>query len=257
MTGHISTLPVFGVVPVAARARPEPRLPWSSGDEPERSNATSVEHRDATSPAAPVHAFWLAGMSCDGCTIAVTGATAPGIEDLLGGRLPGVPRLVLHHPVLSVEVGEALMRDFELAAAGELGAPYVVVYEGSVPDERIAEALGGSWSVVGTEQVGGRPRAIPTAEWLQRLAPGAAAVIAIGSCAAQGGMPALPGNCTGAMSVADFLGRAYRGAAGLPAISLSGCPPVGDSFTQLVAALLRFLNGEPLPSHLEKLTRAA
>src|SRR5215217_2880611 len=56
-------------------------------------------------PVQVVHAFWLAGMSCDGCTVSVTGATAPSVEDLLLGRMPGVPRVVLHHSVLSAEAG--------------------------------------------------------------------------------------------------------------------------------------------------------
>ncbi|MFN2456507.1 MAG: hypothetical protein ABR577_20130, partial [Pyrinomonadaceae bacterium] len=44
-----------------------------------------------------VHVFWLAGMSCDGCSIAVLGATEPSVESLLTGTLPGVPLLLLHH----------------------------------------------------------------------------------------------------------------------------------------------------------------
>lgn len=65
-------------------------------------------------PIKVVHAYWLAGMSCDGCTVAVTGATAPSVEDLLIGRLPGVPRVVLHHPVTSVESGDAFMKNMRL-----------------------------------------------------------------------------------------------------------------------------------------------
>src|SRR5437762_2621239 len=44
-----------------------------------------------TGPFEKVHVFWLAGMSCDGCSIAVLGATAPKLEDLLTGTLPGLP----------------------------------------------------------------------------------------------------------------------------------------------------------------------
>src|ERR671917_696851 len=74
-----------------------------------------------------VHVFWLAGMSCDGCSVAVTGATNPSVEDLLNGSIPGLPRAVLHHPVLSVSAGAEFVRPFREAANGELGAPYVVV----------------------------------------------------------------------------------------------------------------------------------
>lgn len=196
-------------------------------------------------PIKVVHAFWLAGMSCDGCSVAVTGATAPSVEDLLIGRLPGVPRVVLHHPVLSVEAGNAFVRNYEMAAEGELNAPYVVIFEGSVPNERLAEETGGYWCAMGSETI---PKPIPTTRWLSRMAPGAAAVIAIGTCATWGGIPAAYGNPTDAMSVMDFLGKEYLSALGLPVINVPGCSPVGDNFTETVGAILLFLNGlGPLP----------
>ena len=34
-------------------------------------------------PISEVHAFWLAGMSCDGCSIAAVGAQNPTVEQLL------------------------------------------------------------------------------------------------------------------------------------------------------------------------------
>lgn len=196
-------------------------------------------------PIKVVHAYWLAGMSCDGCSVAATGATSPSVEDLLLGRLPGVPRLVLHHPVLSVEAGEAFMKNYELAAEGRLNAPYVVIFEGSVADETLAEAMGGYWSAMG---VGSDEKMVPTATWLSRLAPGAAAVIAIGTCATWGGIPSAYGNPTGAMSVMDFLGKDYLSTLGVPIVNIPGCSPIGDNFTETVAAVLLFLNGlGPLP----------
>src|ERR1700738_4458092 len=89
-------------------------------------------------PFESVHVFWLAGMSCDGCSIAVVGATNPSVESLLSGSVAGLPKVVLHHSVLSVEAGEEFIHSYELAERGELGAPYVVIYEGSIADERIA-----------------------------------------------------------------------------------------------------------------------
>jgi hydrogenase small subunit len=196
-------------------------------------------------PVKVVHAFWLAGMSCDGCSVAVTGATAPSVEDLLLGRLPGVPRVVLHHPVTSVESGDAFVHNYHLAAEGKLNAPYVVIYEGSVANEALAAETGGYWCAMGVDAV---PNPVPTAEWLRRMAPGAAAVIAIGTCATWGGIPAAYGNPTGAMSVMDFLGKGYRSALGVPVVNVPGCSPVGDNFTETVAAILLFLQGlGPLP----------
>jgi len=202
-------------------------------------------------PIKTIHVYWLAGMSCDGCTISVAGATNPGIEGLLAGVVPAMPKVILHHPVLSVEAGAEFVRSFADAWEGKLGAPYVVVFEGSVADERIAGRTGGYFSAMGVEHVEGvaGPQPVPTATWLRRLAPGAAATIAIGTCATWGGIPSAEGNPTGAMSLMDFLGKDYRSAFGLPVINIPGCAPQGDNFTETVFAVLLFLQGlGPLPT---------
>src|SRR5262249_18734193 len=123
-----------------------------------------------------------------------------------------------------------------------------VVYEGSIADERIAARTGGYWAALGVEEVDGQSRPVPTAEWLTRLAPGAAAVMAIGTCATGGGVPAALGNGPGPLSVSGFLGAASRSAFGLPVVNVPGCAPVGDNFMETVAAVLLFLQGlGPLP----------
>jgi hydrogenase small subunit len=202
-------------------------------------------------PIKTIHVYWLAGMSCDGCTISVAGATNPGIEGLLAGVVPAMPKVILHHPVLSVEAGAEFVKSFADAWEGKLGAPYVVVFEGSVADERIAGRTGGYFSAMGAETVEGveGPQPVPTATWLRRLAPGAAATIAIGTCATWGGVPSAEGNPTGAMSLMDYLGKDYRSAFGLPVINIPGCAPQGDNFTETVFAVLLFLQGlGPLPT---------
>ena len=202
-------------------------------------------------PLKTIHVYWLAGMSCDGCTISVAGATNPGIEGLLAGVVPAMPKVILHHPVLSAEAGAEFVKPFRDAADGTLGAPYVVVFEGSVADERIADRTGGYFSAMGIEAIanGEGSHPVPTATWLKRMAPGAAATMAIGTCATWGGVPSAEGNPTGAMSVMDFLGKDYRSAFGLPVINIPGCAPQGDNFTETVFAVLLFLQGlGPLPT---------
>jgi hydrogenase small subunit len=202
-------------------------------------------------PLDEVHVFWLAGMSCDGCSIAVTGATNPSIEDLLAGAIPGVPRVVLHHPVLSIAAGAPFTRPLHAAAEGKLGAPYVVVLEGSIPDDQALPDDGSYYSAMGG---GGFDPASDTDQpnrvtgWVKALAPGAAASIAIGTCATWGGIPAAAGNPTGSMSLMDFLGKDYTSTLGVPVVNIPGCAPVGDNFTETVAAVLLFLQGiGPLP----------
>src|SRR5262247_1727869 len=223
-----------GKEPASAETQPEPQA-----------------QRLPLGPLKTVHVFWLAGMSCDGCTISVAGATNPGIEGLLAGTVPAMPKVILHHPVLSVEAGAEFVKSFAEAWEGKLGAPYVVVFEGSVADERIAGRTGGYFSAMGVEKVEGaeQPQPVPTATWLRRLAPGAAATIAIGTCSTWGGVPSAEGNPTGAMSLMDFLGKDYRSAFGLPVINIPGCAPQGDNFTETVFAVLLFLQGlGPLPT---------
>ncbi len=114
-------------------------------------------------PLKTVHVFWLAGMSCDGCTVAVAGATNPPLEHLLTGTVTGVPQVILHHPVLAVEAGEEFVANFYKAERGELDVPCVVCYEGSIADERIAAATGGYFSALGSEHLGGdKHRPIPS-----------------------------------------------------------------------------------------------
>ena len=196
-----------------------------------------------------VHAFWIAGGSCDGCSIAAVGASSPSVEDLLRGVLPGIPKVVLHHPVLSKVAGEAFIKPFRLAAEGKLEAPFVVVCEGSIMDENIAGAVGGYWSGLGSdEDEDGLPQPIPSSSWVTRMSKYAAAIIAVGTCATWGGVPAAAGNPTDACGVMDFLGEDYRSALGLPVVNLPGCAPQGDNITETIAAVLLFLHGlGPLP----------
>ncbi len=201
-------------------------------------------------PMEKVHAFWFAGLSCDGCSVAVTGATNPSVESMMMGAHPGIPRVVLHHTVINMESGPYYLQAAEQAIEGTLEAPYVVILEGSIADETIAHLQGGYWSAVGEEPWGpdGELRTVSSTEWIARLAPNAAAMLAIGTCATWGGIPAAAGNLTGAMSLMDFLGKDYRSVLGVPVVNVPGCPPVGDNFTETVAAVLYFLQGfGPLP----------
>ena len=201
-------------------------------------------------PLKKVVVFWLSGMSCDGCSISALGAIEPSVEELLTGALPGMPTVVLHHYATAIESGDHFTRALEQAANGELDAPYVIVYEGSIADENLTVA-GEPWAAEGALPIWApldERRRVPTAEWAARLAPGAAATIAIGTCATWGGIPASYGNPTASMSLMDFLGKEYRSAFGLPVINVPGCAPLGDNFTETVAVLLLFLNKQgPLP----------
>ena len=181
-----------------------------------------------------VHIIWItAGLSCDGDSVSVTAASQPSIEDVILGAIPGLPKVHLHNPVLAYEVGDEFMNYWYQAEAGELD-PFVLVVEGSIPNESIKSE--GYWAAMGTDSVTGQP--ITTCEWIDRLAPKAFGVIAIGTCAAYGGIHAMQGNPTGAMGLADYLGWKWRSAAGLPVVNVPGCPVQPDNFMETVLYLL-------------------
>ncbi len=195
-------------------------------------------------PLEKVYLFWIVGASCDGCTVATTGATHPRLEDLLRGTIPFLPRIELVHTVVSVESGAEWIENLRMACNGELDAPYMIAWEGSIMDETVSGEYG-YWMGLG-EDSDGRP--ITSLEWLDRMAPGAAAVIAVGTCATWGGIPASKGNPTNAMGVMDHLGKDYRSALGLPVVNIPGCAPIGDNVTETAVAVLMFLAGlAPLP----------
>ena len=204
-----------------------------------------------------VHVFWLSGMSCDGCTSAALGATTPSMEQLLWGAVPGVPTIVLHHPMLAEHGGDEFMEAFRLAAARQLDAPYIVVLEGSVPDDQAFPSASGYFSALGSGDFesgsGGRPTRMT--DWLYRLAPGAAACVAIGTCATWGGIPAAAGNITGSMSLMDFLGRDYKSTYGIPVVNVPGCAPIGDNFTEVLSGLLYYLQGTGPSPEFDELGR--
>jgi hydrogenase small subunit len=181
-----------------------------------------------------LHVIWLGGAGCDGCTMATLGASGPTIEDLLLGRLPDLPAITLVHPTLALASGAEYRALLETAAAGSLG-PFILVLEGSVLDE--TRAGEGSFSRLGSHE----ERPLTIASWIDRLTPRAEAVIAIGTCATWGGVPAAAGNVTGAMGLEGYLGRDFSSPTGLPIVNVPGCAPSGDAFMETLVSVLLHL----------------
>jgi hydrogenase small subunit len=195
----------------------------------------------ATEPKAPagveeVDILWISeGMSCDGDTISITAAGQPSIEDVLLGAIPGIPKVNLYNKVLSPSLGgEEYLKPFRAAARGEADLPFVLVIEGSIPNEKINGE--GYWTSFGNDEATGEPLTINW--WIDQLAPKAWGVIAIGTCATYGGIHAMAGNPTGCMGLADYLGWDFRSAAGLPIVNVPGCPVQPENFMEVLVWLL-------------------
>jgi hydrogenase small subunit len=186
------------------------------------------------SPVRDVHIVWMtAGLGCDGDSVSITAATQPSIEDVLLDAIPGLPKVHLHNPVLAYENGADFLKFWYDAWHGKLD-PFVLVVEGSIPNEKIKKE--GYWAALGTDDKTGQP--ITTNEWIDRLAPKALAVIGAGTCATYGGIHAMSGNPTGAMGLNDYLGWDWKSVAGIPIVNVPGCPVQPDNFMETVLYLL-------------------
>lgn len=202
----------------------------------------SVDPRK-TPAIAEIDVLWIsAGLSCDGDSVAITGATQPSLEDVLAGAVSWLPKVTLHHPLLAYETGDRFLAPFHDAtkrtgAPGE--RPFILVIEGSIPNEKIK--ADGYWAALGNDPVTGEP--IPTCAWIDRLAPHAWAVVAIGTCATYGGIHAMSGNPTGAMGLPDYLGWSFRSKADIPIVCVPGCPVQPDNFMETLLYLLHHAAG--------------
>jgi hydrogenase small subunit len=186
-----------------------------------------------------VHILWMtSGLGCDGDSVSITAATQPSVEEVILGAIPGLPKVHLHNPVLAYENGDDFLRYWFEAAEGRL-EPFVLVIEGSIPNEKIKSE--GYWAALGADKTTGQP--ITTNEWIDRLAPKATAVVCAGTCATYGGIHAMAGNPTGAMGVADYLGWKWKSKAGLPIVNVPGFPVQPDNFMETLLYLLYQLAG--------------
>jgi hydrogenase small subunit len=189
--------------------------------------------------AVTAHVLWITcGLSCEGDSVAMTSATNPSLEDIVRGIIPGMPRVVVHNAVIAFENGVDFMEPWWQADRGELD-PFVLVFEGSIPNEEINGD--GYWSGLGLDPSTGQP--ITTNEWIDRLAPKAAAVVAVGTCATYGGIPAMKNNPTGAMGLRDYLGWNWKSKAGIPIVNVPGCPAQPDNMTETLLYLVLQLGG--------------
>ncbi|HVM39545.1 MAG TPA: hydrogenase expression protein HypE [Acidimicrobiia bacterium] len=197
-----------------------------------------------------LHILWTSeGMSCDGDSVSMTAGTQPRIEDIVLGLIPGLPKVHVHNKVLDPSLGgEDFLRPFRQAANDELDAPFILVVEGSIPNENINGD--GYWTSMGNHPETGEPMTFN--EWIDVLAPKAWAVVAAGTCATYGGIHAMAGNPTGCMGLTDYLGADFRAQSGLPIVNVPGCPIQPDNFMETMAWLLFHAAGVAPPIPLDE-----
>ncbi len=160
--------------------------------------------------------IWLNAANCTGCTISLSNLFSDSgptdIADLLFNTID-----LVFHPTLMSAAGDLAVQQLKNAAEGS----YILAIEGGIPT-----AFGGHTCMLWSE--GGRD--VTAMEAVQTLAPNAAAILSIGTCASHGGIPAASPNPTGIVSVGELTG--------LNTVNIPGCPTHPDWIVWTLAHLL-------------------
>ncbi|MCL1985766.1 MAG: hydrogenase small subunit [Betaproteobacteria bacterium] len=181
--------------------------------------------------------LWLSGQSCTGCSVSLLDTAHPTIADVL----LKVISLNYHSTVMAGEGEVAVASIFDTVKANK--GKFFLVMEGAVPTE-----AAGKYCIVAEY----KHKEYTVAELLKMVAPEAAAVLAVGTCAAFGGIPAAKGSTTGAKSVSAFL---KENKIATPVVNLSGCPPHPDWIVGTIVLALKLTQEKGLAAGLGEVVK--
>ena len=146
-----------------------------------------------------VPVIWIELQDCAGNSEALLRSSAPTVDDLLFDILS-----LEYHETLQACAGHDADRQLEEAAHLYKGK-YLLFVEGAIP-----MAMNGQYGTIGA-------MGETFHDHLIRMAKDAAAIVAVGTCATFGGVPAAAPNPTGAVGVMDIV-------KGKPIINIPACP---------------------------------
>lgn len=157
--------------------------------------------------------IWLSFQECTGCTESLTRAHSPTLEELIFDFVS----LDYHHTLQAASGAAA--EAARLASMKENAGKYLLIVDGSVStrDDGVYSTIAG----------------VTNLQMLEETARDAFAIIALGSCAAFGGLPYAHPNPTGAAPVSALI-------QGKPLVNVSGCPPIPTVITGVLAHVLAF-----------------
>ena len=181
--------------------------------------------------------LWLQSGGCGGCSMSLLCADTSDFRGLL--RQIGVN--LLWHPALSLESGDESLAIMQDCLSGKVPL-HALCLEGAVL--RGPEGSGRFHMLAGTQE--------PMLHWVERLSSVAHHVVAVGSCAAFGGITAGGINPTDACGLqyegdhpGGVLGAQWRDPSGLPVVNVAGCPTHPGWVLETLAALAAEL---PMPT---------
>jgi hydrogenase small subunit len=157
--------------------------------------------------------IWLSAQECTGCTESLLRAHHPTLENLILDMIS-----LDYHETLSVAAGHQVEEAKRASMEANYGN-YLLVVDGAIPTKD-----GGIYCKVADRTI---------QEHLEEAAAGAAAIVAIGSCASWGGIPSSGINPTGAVGVSEVLPDKTI-------INIPGCPPNPYNFLSTVLQFVAF-----------------
>jgi len=170
--------------------------------------------------------IWLQGAGCTGCSVSVLNAVSPRIQNLLLDELvPGHQLNLLFHATIMGGQGEPVIEVLKDTEKNRKGG-YILIVEGAIPT-----AEGGIYGSIG-EKAG---KHLTILQSVEELGENAMLTIALGTCAAFGGIPAAKPNptaCKGVKAVFDEKGIET------PVVNIPGCPMHPDWFVGTVSVIL-------------------
>lgn len=178
--------------------------------------------------------LWLQSGGCGGCTLSLLCAESPDV--LTSFEAAGIN--VLWHPSLSEECGADFHGIIDDIESGRVPLD-IFCLEGSVI--RGPDGTGRFHMMSGRDE--------PMKDVIERLAAVADHVVAIGSCAAYGGITSAGDNPSDACGLqysgdsrSGLLGADFTSRSGMPVVNVAGCPThpnwVTDTLTQLAGGQL-------------------
>jgi ferredoxin hydrogenase small subunit len=189
-----------------------------------------------------MNVLWLQSGGCGGCSMSLLCADTADFT----GQLEQAGIRLLWHPSLSLAGGAELVTLLEDCLAGRVALDALCI-EGALL--RGPNGTGRFHVLAGT--------GVPMIDWVRRLSAVARHVVAVGSCAAWGGITAAGANPTEACGLqyeddrpGGLLGADFRSASGLPVVNVAGCPThpgwVLDTLMALAAGLFGAEDLDPL-----------
>jgi ferredoxin hydrogenase small subunit len=198
---------------------------------------------DADVNTEPLNLLWLQSGGCGGCTLSLLNADCRNLFDTLKGF--GIN--LLWHPSLSEQSADEARGIIEACASGATRLD-IFCLEGAV-----LKGPNGSGGFHRTTYGGSMM------DLIERLAKVARHTVAVGSCAAFGGVTAGGRNPSDACGLqydddiqGGLLGEEYRAAGGLPVVNISGCPTHPN---WVIETLLALASGDVRDENLDVFRR--